>query len=118
MSGAAKTVVWSPDARIHIRAIDRETAIQILQAVDEYLSTGTGDVKKLRPPRDELSASASVTTGYSFTNSASAPSRSRKFATDLTVTTRWIFLYLTQERSGSGVPVDCPILSCHSVPHA
>jgi hypothetical protein len=34
MSGAAKTVIWSPAARIHIRAIDRETAIQILQAVD------------------------------------------------------------------------------------
>ena len=49
-----RPVIWWPAARIHIRAIDRETAIQILQAVDEYLSTGTGDVKKLRPPRDEL----------------------------------------------------------------
>ena len=25
-----------------------------LDPMDEYLSTGTGDVKKLRPPRDEL----------------------------------------------------------------
>jgi hypothetical protein len=38
MSGAAKTVRWSPAARIQVRAIDRKTAIQILQAVDEYLS--------------------------------------------------------------------------------
>jgi mRNA-degrading endonuclease RelE of RelBE toxin-antitoxin system len=75
MSGAAKTVIWSPAARIHIRAIDRETAIQILQAVDEYLSTGTGDVKKLRPPRDELRLRVGDYR-YSFTNWASAPLRS------------------------------------------
>jgi mRNA-degrading endonuclease RelE of RelBE toxin-antitoxin system len=49
-----KTVLWSERARAQLRAIDRETARHILNAVDEYLTTGAGDVKKLRPPLDEL----------------------------------------------------------------
>jgi mRNA-degrading endonuclease RelE of RelBE toxin-antitoxin system len=44
-------VIWSPEARMDLRAIDRETALQILYCVGRYLSTRTGDVKKLRPPR-------------------------------------------------------------------
>jgi len=43
-------VNWSPEARADLRAIDRETAIQILHCVDRYLSNRTGDVKKLKPP--------------------------------------------------------------------
>ena len=43
-------VVWSPDARVDLRSIDRESALQILYCVDRYLSTRTGDVKKLKPP--------------------------------------------------------------------
>lgn len=35
-------------------AIDRETAMSILHAIDEYLTTGGGELKKLRPPRHEL----------------------------------------------------------------
>lgn len=44
-------VIWSPEARADIRAIERETAMQILHCVDRYLANRTGDVKKLRPPR-------------------------------------------------------------------
>jgi mRNA-degrading endonuclease RelE of RelBE toxin-antitoxin system len=44
-------VIWSPEARADLRAIDRETAMQILRCVDRYLTSRTGDVKKLKPPR-------------------------------------------------------------------
>jgi mRNA-degrading endonuclease RelE of RelBE toxin-antitoxin system len=37
-----------------LRATDRETALNILQAIDRYLETGTGDVIKLQPPRTEF----------------------------------------------------------------
>jgi mRNA-degrading endonuclease RelE of RelBE toxin-antitoxin system len=49
-----KTVIWSPEARADLRAIDRETALRMLRAVDTYLTTGAGDVKKLHPPRHEF----------------------------------------------------------------
>jgi mRNA-degrading endonuclease RelE of RelBE toxin-antitoxin system len=39
-----------PEARADLRAIDRETAMQILYGVDRYLASRTGDVKKLKPP--------------------------------------------------------------------
>jgi len=44
-------VLWSPEARIDLRAIDRESAMQILNCLDRYLVNRTGDVKKLKPPR-------------------------------------------------------------------
>jgi mRNA-degrading endonuclease RelE of RelBE toxin-antitoxin system len=43
-------VVWSPEARAELRAIDRETALQILHCLDRYLGNRTGDMKKLKPP--------------------------------------------------------------------
>lgn len=43
-------VVWSPEARADLRAIERATAMQILHCVDRYLANRTGDVKKLKPP--------------------------------------------------------------------
>ena len=43
-------ITWSPDARADLRAIDRETAIQILHCIDRYLSNRAGDLKKLKPP--------------------------------------------------------------------
>lgn len=49
-----KTVIWSPEARADLRAVDRETARRILRAIDSYLTTGAGDVKKLQPPRHEF----------------------------------------------------------------
>lgn len=47
-------IVWSPEARSDLRAIDRETAVRILHAIDNHMSTGVGDVRKLRPPRHEF----------------------------------------------------------------
>jgi mRNA-degrading endonuclease RelE of RelBE toxin-antitoxin system len=43
-------VVWSPEARADLRAIVRDTAMQILHCVGRYLANRTGDVKKLKPP--------------------------------------------------------------------
>ncbi len=45
------SVIWSPEARADLRAIDRNTAVQILHCVDRYLSIRNGNVKKLKPPR-------------------------------------------------------------------
>ena len=45
-------IKWSPEARADLRAIDRETAIQILHCIDRYVSNRTGDVKKLKPPEN------------------------------------------------------------------
>ena len=49
-----KIVIWSPDAKAELRAIDREIALRILHAVDHCLTTGVGDVIKLQPPRFEF----------------------------------------------------------------
>ena len=49
-----KIVQWSTNVRAQIARIDRETALEILHAIDDYLTTGVGEVKKLRPPRQEL----------------------------------------------------------------
>jgi len=43
-------VIWSPEARADVRAIDREAALQILHCVGRYLANRNGDVKKLKPP--------------------------------------------------------------------
>jgi len=43
-------VIWSPEARAGLRAIDRETAMQILYCLDRYLTSRNGEVKKLKPP--------------------------------------------------------------------
>lgn len=43
-------VIWSPEARADLRAIDREPAMQILHCIDRYLTNRNGDVKKLKPP--------------------------------------------------------------------
>ena len=45
------TVIWSPEPRADLRAIDREPAMQILYCVDRYLISRNGDVKKLKSPR-------------------------------------------------------------------
>jgi mRNA-degrading endonuclease RelE of RelBE toxin-antitoxin system len=49
-----KTVVWATNAQAQLAAIDRQTALGILHAIDDYLTSGVGEVKKLRPPRKEL----------------------------------------------------------------
>jgi mRNA-degrading endonuclease RelE of RelBE toxin-antitoxin system len=47
-------VVWSPEARADLRAIERETAMLILRCVDRYLINRAGSVKKLKPPRTDF----------------------------------------------------------------
>jgi mRNA-degrading endonuclease RelE of RelBE toxin-antitoxin system len=49
-----KTVIWAPLARAELRAIDRDAAKRILEAIDDYPITGAGDVIKLQPPRREF----------------------------------------------------------------
>ena len=44
------SVIWSSEARADLRAIERETALQILHCIDRYLASRAGDVKKLHPP--------------------------------------------------------------------
>jgi mRNA-degrading endonuclease RelE of RelBE toxin-antitoxin system len=44
-------VNWSPEARADLRAIERDTAMQILHCLDRYLASRAGDVKRLKPPR-------------------------------------------------------------------
>jgi hypothetical protein len=39
-------VLWSPEARSDLRAIDREAAMRILNCLDRYLANRTADVKK------------------------------------------------------------------------
>lgn len=43
-------VLWSPEARADLRAIDREQALQILYCVSRYLTNRIGDVKKAEAP--------------------------------------------------------------------
>src|SRR5262249_52971877 len=47
-------VIWSPEARADLRAIDRETAMDILHCLDRYLKNREGDIKKLKPPRTDF----------------------------------------------------------------
>ena len=42
-----KRILWSTEARADIRAIDRETALRLLKALDRFLKTGVGNVKQL-----------------------------------------------------------------------
>lgn len=49
-----KTVIWSGNSQAQLAAIDRENAMRILHALDDYLTDGSGDIKKLRPPRRDL----------------------------------------------------------------
>jgi mRNA-degrading endonuclease RelE of RelBE toxin-antitoxin system len=44
-------VIWSPEGRADLRAIERESAIQILHCMDRHLAHRSGDVKKLKTPR-------------------------------------------------------------------
>jgi mRNA-degrading endonuclease RelE of RelBE toxin-antitoxin system len=55
----SKRVVWSTEARADIRAIDRETALRLLKALDRFARSETGSVKQLEgfnPPLFRLRA--------------------------------------------------------------
>ena len=43
-------VIWSPEARSDLRAIDRAPAVEILHCIDRYLTSHSGDIKKLKAP--------------------------------------------------------------------
>jgi mRNA-degrading endonuclease RelE of RelBE toxin-antitoxin system len=43
-------IVWSPEARADLRAIARDTTMQVLHCVDRYAASRAGDVKKLKSP--------------------------------------------------------------------
>jgi len=47
---ARLSIEWAPEARFDLRAIDRQTAIDILHCIDRYLITRSGDIKRLKPP--------------------------------------------------------------------
>lgn len=47
-------ILWSPEARTELRAIDRQTALDVLHCIGRYLATRQGDVKKLKPPRTDF----------------------------------------------------------------
>ena len=44
------SIAWSLEAQADLRAIDRQTALDILHCIDRYLATRNSDVKKLKPP--------------------------------------------------------------------
>jgi hypothetical protein len=69
------TVVWSQEARADLRAIDRETEIQILHCIDRYLSSRADDVKRLKPPEGGLPFRCGDYHVF-LTTAARAPSRS------------------------------------------
>ena len=48
---ARLSIVWSPEARSDLRAIDRKTAMDLLHCADRYLASRNGDVKKLKSPQ-------------------------------------------------------------------
>ena len=53
----AKLLEWSTAARADLRAIDRVTALHILETLNRFLQTGHADVKQLRdvdPPEFRL----------------------------------------------------------------
>jgi mRNA-degrading endonuclease RelE of RelBE toxin-antitoxin system len=43
----ALRVIWSPEARADVRAIDRETALRLLKALGRFLKSEAGNVKQL-----------------------------------------------------------------------
>ena len=47
-------VIWSPEARADVRAIEQDIAMQILYCIDRYLASRAGGVKKLKPPRTDF----------------------------------------------------------------
>jgi mRNA interferase RelE/StbE len=52
-----KKIIVTPQARVDVRRIDRETAMRILTALDRLARTGEGDVKRLQdiePPEFRL----------------------------------------------------------------
>jgi hypothetical protein len=69
-------LIWSPEARADLRAINRDTAMQILYCIERYLASRTGDVKKLKPPLTGFRLRTAATTGFSSTPETTIQSQS------------------------------------------
>jgi mRNA-degrading endonuclease RelE of RelBE toxin-antitoxin system len=57
----AKRILWSAEARADVRAIDRDTALRLLKALDRFLKSDVGNVKQLEgfdPPLFRLRVGA------------------------------------------------------------
>jgi plasmid stabilization system protein ParE len=55
----AKRIVWTDQARSDMRAIERQTALQVLKTLARYTATGQGNTKLLQgiePPLFRLRA--------------------------------------------------------------
>lgn len=50
----AKHPIWSDAARADVRALDRATAIHLLETFHRYLLSGEGDVKQLQGKENEF----------------------------------------------------------------
>jgi mRNA interferase RelE/StbE len=46
------TFIWTERAKEQIRAIDREQALEILNALTDYAASGKGQIKKLKGSGD------------------------------------------------------------------
>jgi plasmid stabilization system protein ParE len=42
-----KRIEWTPQARADVRRIDRQTALELLEGLADYILTGYGDVDRL-----------------------------------------------------------------------
>lgn len=57
----ARRVICSTEARLDLRAIDRETALRLLKTLQRFAKSGAGDVKQLEgfePPMYRLRSGA------------------------------------------------------------
>jgi len=55
----AKQIVWTAQAKADIRAVEQQTALQILKTLARYAKTGRGDTRQLQgidPPLFRLRA--------------------------------------------------------------
>jgi len=66
-------VIWSHEARVDLRAIVRDTALQVLHCLDRYLANRTGG-KRSSNRRLPASVSAAAIIGFSSIKRTRSPS--------------------------------------------
>jgi hypothetical protein len=64
-SPGSLSVLWSPEARAHLRAIDRRTALDILHCIGRYLNMRNGDVKRLNHRKADFVFVAAIIASFS-----------------------------------------------------
>jgi hypothetical protein len=90
----ARRVIFSDEARADIRAIDRDPALRLLEALARFLETDAGDVKQLHVSIRRSTASGSATGASS--SAKAAPIRSMSSASAIAAR-------LTGKRRGGSV---------------